>query len=135
MSFNNYFQKSFIGNSISEKSSEQYMMHAQTINELSSPITQVNKSINHSLASARTNSVSSNNNIINHELLPNQMIMKTSEDIDDVFPENQIIKQIESTRVSVTKEHSSIQPQLAIEKAERHERDTIKEKFSPLESM
>ena len=108
-------------------------MHTQTINKSSSPITQVNKSINHSLASDSTNSVSSNNNIINNDLLPNQMTIK--KDIDDVFPENYIIKQIEPTRVSVTKERSSIQSQLAIDKAQRHERDTIKEKFSPLKSM
>jgi hypothetical protein len=108
------------------------MMPARTSNEFSSPVKQVNASNNPSLASSKLNSSSPNINTINHKLLSNQMIMRTSE---DVFHENQIIKQIESTRVSATREHSFIQPRHITDKAEKHEQYSIKENFSPLQSM
>jgi hypothetical protein len=83
------------------------MIHAGTLDELSSSMTELEKSNNDSFTLSKPNSSLPITNVIN-------------------------AKQIESKRNSVVKEHSFVKPQSTINKAERHEEHSIKEKFTPL---
>jgi len=107
------------------------LLQAQTVDELSSSIIEVEKSNKDSFSLSEFNSSLTDNNIINTELPLSQIT--TKENLDNVSNESQITKHIESKRNSVTQDRSSIQSQPAINKAENHEWYSLEEKISPSE--
>jgi len=123
-----------MSDNVSEASSKHHMIRAGTLNELSFSMTEEEKSINDSFALFKPNVALPIINLINPMTINRSEDITTKKDIDNLSNRSLITKQIESKSSNVVEEHSSIKPQLTIDKVERYEKQYfIEEKFSPLE--
>jgi hypothetical protein len=105
------------------------MIHSPALNELSFSMTEVEKSNKLS----KLNSALPTINVINPLIIKRSEDITADKNVENVFNKSQMTRQIESKFENIVEEHSSVKPQLTIDKAERDEKHSSKVEFNPLE--